>query len=159
MPSALTSDVSIAENPTKREGDANVLIGRMDGALRKATNVVTGTTADRNNSSKKERPSNPSTVGSSAITEDGAVAAAGEEGRKKPNKHSMDYIVRSFVAGGLAGCAVSISPLPHAHYLPSWVSTLVWKCDDNEANTNPFAITGQDYRRTTRSSQNPLPNE
>ncbi|KAI0398532.1 mitochondrial carrier domain-containing protein [Xylariaceae sp. FL0594] len=105
MPSALTSDVSIAENPTTerkgRNADSSVLNDRMG-----------DTATDR---STDERPSSPNTVGSSAITEDGAVAAAPgeEEGRrKKPNKHSMDYIARSFVAGGLAGCAAKTTVAP-----------------------------------------------
>ncbi|KAI1817819.1 mitochondrial carrier domain-containing protein [Poronia punctata] len=102
MPSALASDASIAENPTRRkEADSS-----SSALMRKASNVVSGTTDKSEPSSAK--------AGSSAISEDGAVAMEeGEEGgRKKPNKHSMDYIVRSFAAGGLAGCAAKTTVAP-----------------------------------------------
>jgi solute carrier family 25 protein 16 len=94
MPSAPTNDASIAENPTQREGNADILVGKMNGVIRRATNVVTGAT--------------DGSSGPSPATED-HVAEVAEQGKNKPNKHSMDYIVRSFVAGGLAGCAVSIA--------------------------------------------------
>lgn len=38
-----------------------------------------------------------------------AVSGATKEGDKRVNKKSLDYIVRSGVAGGLAGCAVSMT--------------------------------------------------
>ena len=28
-----------------------------------------------------------------------------------PNKHSVDYVIRSSIAGGIAGCVVRIGPL------------------------------------------------
>lgn len=42
-------------------------------------------------------------------TNDGAVAQVGS-GMEKKNKQSMDYVLRSGLAGGLAGCAVRIYP-------------------------------------------------
>lgn len=101
MPSALTNDASAAEIPTRREGNADTLVGKMDGVLRRAGTVITA-------AADKESSPPP-------VAEDRAVpkAAAGQEtdvrgekNKAKPNKHSMDYMMRSFVAGGLAGCAV-----------------------------------------------------
>ncbi|KAI3331810.1 putative mitochondrial carrier protein [Xylariaceae sp. AK1471] len=96
MPSALMNDASIPENATPREGNADILVGKMDGVLRKATNVVTGAT-DRNSSSPP-------------ATEDRVAEVAGQG--KKPNKQSLDYIMRTFVAGGLAGCAAKTTVAP-----------------------------------------------
>ncbi|KAI8956387.1 mitochondrial carrier domain-containing protein [Xylaria longipes] len=102
MPAALTNHASIAEMPARREGNgsADVLAGRMDGVLRRTSKAITGATDDRD----------ASTV---PVAEDRAVAeAAAGQGRKKPNKHSIDYMMRSFVAGGLAGCAAKTTVAP-----------------------------------------------
>lgn len=92
MPTALTNDGSTAENqnPTRREG---TLINQMDGVLRKATNVASNVTEAED-----------------ATVE--AVTEVTEPGKNKPNKHGMEFITKSSVAGGLAGCAVSSILIP-----------------------------------------------
>lgn len=103
MPSALTNYGSVAE--MQREGGGgsadNSLVGKVDGAIRRASTVIKDSTTS-SSSSSPTAATQPVAAEERAVTE----AAAGQ-GKKKPNKHSMDYIVRSFVAGGLAGCAVS----------------------------------------------------
>ncbi|KAI1423093.1 mitochondrial carrier domain-containing protein [Xylaria sp. FL1777] len=101
MPSALTNHGSIAEMPTRREGggNADLLVGKVDGALRRASTAI-ATATDRDSSPAKG-------------AEDRAVAeAAAGQGKKKPNKHGADYIIRSFVAGGVAGCAAKTAVAP-----------------------------------------------
>ncbi|GAP90452.1 putative mitochondrial carrier protein LEU5 [Rosellinia necatrix] len=124
MPSALTDHASTAEMPTQREGSAEALVGRMDGVMKRASTAITTVTAtatsattaatttatttaatDKNSSS---HPSTPAAAERAGTTETATVA----EGKKKPNKHSMDYMVRSFVAGGLAGCAAKTTVAP-----------------------------------------------
>ncbi|KAF2971091.1 hypothetical protein GQX73_g2423 [Xylaria multiplex] len=110
--------------PTQREGNADILVGKMDGALRRASTVITSAASDK--------ASSPS----AAAADDSKVAeAAAGQGTKKPNKHGMDYMMRSFVAGGLAGCAAktTVAPLDRvkilfqtsnpqfAKYTGSWV--------------------------------------
>ncbi|KAJ2980863.1 hypothetical protein NUW58_g6834 [Xylaria curta] len=101
MPSVLTDHASIAELPTQRQGNADTLVGKMDGVLRRTSTVITSAT---------EKDSSP---GPLPVAEDRAVveAAAGQE-KKKPNKHSADYIARSFIAGGVAGCAAKTTVAP-----------------------------------------------
>ncbi|KAI0150399.1 mitochondrial carrier domain-containing protein [Xylariaceae sp. FL1272] len=94
MPSALTGHGSISAIPPAREGNTESLVGKMDGVLKKAGNAVTTTAG------KDAGP--PASVDASAVPEN----------RKKPSKHSMDYIVRSFVAGGFAGCAAKTAVAP-----------------------------------------------
>ncbi|KAI1187199.1 mitochondrial carrier domain-containing protein [Nemania serpens] len=103
MPSALTNDASAAEIPTRREGNADTLVGKVDGVFRRAGTVIT-VAADKESSPPP-------------VAEDRGVpraAAAGQEknNKTKPNKHSMDYMMRSFVAGGLAGCAAKTTVAP-----------------------------------------------
>ncbi|XXG98534.1 hypothetical protein Hte_004858 [Hypoxylon texense] len=83
----------MSELPYQGEGHATA-VGKMDGVVRKASNVVAGSTAQRTNSdpAKDEPP----------------VAAKG----KQPGKHSADYMLRSFVAGGLSGCAAKTTVAP-----------------------------------------------
>ncbi|KAI8629527.1 mitochondrial carrier domain-containing protein [Xylariaceae sp. FL1651] len=121
MPSALPNHASITELPTQREGNVETLVGKMDSVIKKASNAVTSAT-DR---APKPQPA----------VDDLPVAAAATTKEKKPNKHSMDYIVRSFIAGGLAGCAAktAVAPLDRvkilfqtsnpqfAKYTSSWV--------------------------------------
>ncbi|KAI1302273.1 mitochondrial carrier domain-containing protein [Xylaria venustula] len=123
MPSALTTHGSIAEMP--EGGSVDALVGKVDGALRRASTVITNTTTDKDSTT-------------TPVAEDRAVAeaAAGQQGKKKkPNKHGADYIIRSFVAGGVAGCAAktTVAPLDRvkilfqtsnpqfAKYTSSWV--------------------------------------
>ncbi|KAI0109541.1 mitochondrial carrier domain-containing protein [Nemania sp. FL0031] len=122
MPSAFTNNASIAEITTQRDGSADTLVGKMDGVIRRASTVITAA-ADK-------EPSPQPVAADRAVAE----AAAGQE-RKKPNKHSMDYMMRSFVAGGIAGCAAktTVAPLDRvkilfqtsnpqfAKYTSSWV--------------------------------------
>lgn len=94
MPAALTNHASIAGMSTQREGNggsADALVGKMDGVLRRTGAAITGATDDKDVSAS---------VGAVPVVEDRAGPG------KKPNKHSVDYMMRSFVAGGLAGCAV-----------------------------------------------------
>ena len=69
----------------------------MDGAVRKAGEVVAGATRDRAAQKEADQP----------------VAAPAPESapehhvhKPQPHKHSLDYVTRSFIAGGVAGCAV-----------------------------------------------------
>ncbi|KAI1754974.1 mitochondrial carrier domain-containing protein [Xylaria castorea] len=99
MPAALTNHASIAEMPVQREGtggtgSADTLVGKMDGMLRRTSTTITGATDHKDSSTVP-------------IAEE---AAAGYG--KKPNKHSVDYMMRSFVAGGLAGCAAKTTVAP-----------------------------------------------
>ncbi|KAI1776874.1 mitochondrial carrier protein LEU5 [Hypoxylon cercidicola] len=93
MPSAPSNHVAMSELPYQ-EGHANA-VGKMDGVVRKASNVVAGTTAQRTNSN-------------SDSVDESSVATKGEQ----PRKHSADYILRSFVAGGLSGCAAKTTVAP-----------------------------------------------
>lgn len=100
MPSALTDHASIADMSTPREGTADAIVGKVDGVLRRASTVIAAT--------KDKNPSPPPAVADDrALTE----AAAGQ-GKKKPSKHSVDYMARSFVAGGIAGCAAKTTVAP-----------------------------------------------
>ncbi|KAI1323035.1 mitochondrial carrier domain-containing protein [Xylariaceae sp. FL0255] len=117
MPSALVSDATISEVP-KREGSAESIASKMDGVMRKASTVVVGTTEETSMGA-------PPAADSRSIT----------ERRGKPDKRSMDYIMRSFIAGGLAGSAAktAVAPLDRvkilfqtsnpqfAKYTGSWV--------------------------------------
>ncbi|KAI1267159.1 mitochondrial carrier domain-containing protein [Xylariaceae sp. FL1019] len=94
MPSALADHGPVSAIPPAQGRNSDSLVGKMDGALRKAGHAVT-TGADRN-------------IGTSASVD----ASAAPENRKKPSKHSMDYIVRSFIAGGFAGCAAKTAVAP-----------------------------------------------
>lgn len=96
-------NASMSNIPLTREGHADTLVDKMDGIVKKAGNVVTG------GSTRAETPPRiPDDV-------DAPVTAAPSK-KKKPDKHSMDYMIRSGIAGGLAGCAVSarmsVKPLP-----------------------------------------------
>ncbi|KAI0022697.1 mitochondrial carrier protein LEU5 [Xylariomycetidae sp. FL0641] len=84
MPSALSSHASISEFPSQREGNAETTVGKMDGAAQNADHLV---------------------------TRSAAVDTVAEEA-KRPGKHSVDYIVRSGIAGGLAGCAAKTAVAP-----------------------------------------------
>ncbi|GAW18863.1 hypothetical protein ANO14919_083450 [Xylariales sp. No.14919] len=86
--------------PAQREGNADLLVGKVDGALRRASTVITTAAGDKD--------SDPPPAAENAKV---AEAAAGQ-GKKKPNKHGMDYMTRSFVAGGLAGCAAKTTVAP-----------------------------------------------
>ncbi|KAI0409090.1 mitochondrial carrier protein LEU5 [Xylaria palmicola] len=109
---------------TQRDGNTDGLVGKVDGMLRRKSTIMA--TADDDGDS-----------GPVPLAEDRAVAEApaGQEGKKKPNKHSIDYMARSFIAGGLAGCAAktTVAPLDRvkilfqtsnpqfAKYTSSWV--------------------------------------
>ena len=41
------------------------------------------------------------------VSSESMIAQKGPRGQKKWNKQSMDYVARTGLAGGLAGCAVS----------------------------------------------------
>ncbi|KAI1273360.1 mitochondrial carrier domain-containing protein [Xylaria sp. FL0933] len=106
MPSALTNHGSIANMPIQQRegGNADSIVGKVDGALRRASTVITNTVTDRDSATTS--PATPD-------AEDRAVAeAAAGQGKKKPNKHGADYILRSFVAGGIAGCAAKTTVAP-----------------------------------------------
>ncbi|KAI1351193.1 mitochondrial carrier domain-containing protein [Xylaria sp. FL0043] len=106
MPSALTNHGSIADMPIQQRegGSADSLVGKVDGALRRASTVITNTVTERD--STITSPATP-------VAEDRVVAeAAAGQGKKKPNKHGADYILRSFVAGGIAGCAAKTTVAP-----------------------------------------------
>lgn len=87
----------MSELPSQREGHASAILDKMDGVVRKASNVVASKGATVHDAS-------PTSVNNDASP----VAAKG----KQPDKHSMDYVIRSGIAGGLAGCAVRIMSYP-----------------------------------------------
>ncbi|KAI2782032.1 mitochondrial carrier [Daldinia loculata] len=94
MPSAAVNHAARSEFTSQGEENANTIVSKMDGVARKASNAVTGATA--------RSPSTDSVDGKPPITMKG----------KRPDKHSMDYVLRSFVAGGLAGCAAKTTVAP-----------------------------------------------
>lgn len=55
----------------------------------------------------KRPPDNANTQASICPTDDEAVTMKGANIPQMVNKQSLDYILRSGLAGGLAGCAVS----------------------------------------------------
>ncbi|KAI1503914.1 mitochondrial carrier protein LEU5 [Biscogniauxia marginata] len=120
MPSALPNHASTPDLSSSREGNADIIVGKMDGVIRKAGSAV---------SSAAERSPRPD-----AAIEDRSITEKG----KQPDKHSMNYIVRSGIAGGLAGCAAktTVAPLDRvkilfqtsnpqfAKYQGSWVGVV-----------------------------------
>ncbi|KAI1850066.1 hypothetical protein JX265_003440 [Neoarthrinium moseri] len=82
--------------PTTREGHAGTIVGTMDGVVKKAGGIVAG------GRKPETSPPTPDHVD--------APPAAGK--RKRPDKHSMDYMMRSGIAGGLAGCAAKTTVAP-----------------------------------------------
>lgn len=100
MPSALTDHASIADMSTPREGTADAIVGKVDGVIRRAGTVIAAA-----------KDKNPSPTPAVADDRAAAEATAGQ-GKTKPNKHSIDYMARSFVAGGIAGCAAKTTVAP-----------------------------------------------
>ncbi|KAK8029113.1 hypothetical protein PG991_006169 [Apiospora marii] len=115
-PSLGAHDAAMSEVSGTREPHANSIVGKMDGVVKKASGAISG----------NKRPEAPSSLPDNA---DSPVA-------QRPDKHSMDYMVRSGIAGGIAGCAVGQNlcrtprpcqdPLPNeqppiAKYTSSWV--------------------------------------
>lgn len=88
----------MSDTPIPREGHADSIVGKMDGALRKAGGVMTAGGGNR-------APDTPP-----QIPDD--VDAPVKPRKKRPDKHSMDYMIRSGVAGGLAGCAAKTTVAP-----------------------------------------------
>ncbi|KAI0171853.1 mitochondrial carrier protein LEU5 [Hypoxylon sp. FL1284] len=93
MPSAFSNHVAVSELPHQGEGHANSVVDKMDSVVRKASNAVAGTAAHGRNSDSVDKP---------------PIAAGG----KQTKKHSADYVLRSFVAGGLSGCAAKTTVAP-----------------------------------------------
>lgn len=85
----------MSEISTPREGHADSVGSKMDSIVKKAGSVVGG-------SKKTEQ----------APTASDHVDAPVTAKRKQPDKHSLDYMIRSGIAGGLAGCAVRLPPSP-----------------------------------------------
>ncbi|KAI1365072.1 mitochondrial carrier domain-containing protein [Xylaria arbuscula] len=111
MPSALTNYGSVAEMQREGGGAENSIVGKVDGAIRRASTVIIKDSTT--NTSSASSSSSPTTAAQPVAAEERVVTeAAAGEGKKKPNKHSMDYIVRSFVAGGVAGCAAKTTVAP-----------------------------------------------
>jgi solute carrier family 25 protein 16 len=85
----------MSEISTPREGHADSVASKMDSIVKKAGSVVGG-------SKKVEQvPAAPDGVDTPATAK-----------RKPPAKHSLDYMMRSGIAGGLAGCAVRLPQCP-----------------------------------------------
>ncbi|KAI0478913.1 mitochondrial carrier protein LEU5 [Xylariaceae sp. FL0804] len=100
MPSAFTDHVPISTISPRRDAHVDSsAVGDMDGATQESGDVVAAPApADR-----------PDRRSPSRKADDGAVAG----GRAtRPQTHSMDYIVRSGIAGGLAGCAAKTAVAP-----------------------------------------------
>ncbi|KAI1377776.1 mitochondrial carrier protein LEU5 [Hypoxylon crocopeplum] len=94
MPSAASNHASMSEFTSRGEGNANTIVGKMDGVVRKANHVVASTT----------------TQGASPDAADDELPVTVKG--KQPDKHSMDYVIRSGIAGGIAGCAAKTTVAP-----------------------------------------------
>ncbi|KAK8091125.1 hypothetical protein PG994_000630 [Apiospora phragmitis] len=117
-PSFGAHDAAMSEASGTRETHADSIVGKMDGVVKKAGSAISG----------NKRPESPPPLPDDT---DSPVAAKA----KRPDKHSMDYMVRSGIAGGIAGCAAktSVAPLDRvkilfqtsnpqfAKYTSSWV--------------------------------------
>lgn len=76
----------------------------MDGVVRKASTAVAGVSG-----STDKTPRHVATNIDGPPIAAGTEASASTSGTgKKVDKHSFDYMMRSSIAGGLAGCAVRI---------------------------------------------------
>ncbi|KAJ1333653.1 solute carrier family 25 (mitochondrial carrier protein) member 16 [Microdochium nivale] len=114
--------------PASLAGNASAIVGHMDGAVRKASSAVAGVAAT------DKTPRHVETSADGTEIASGADASASTS-KKKVDKHSFDYMMRSGVAGGLAGCAAktTVAPLDRvkilfqtgnpqfAKYTSSWV--------------------------------------
>ncbi|KAI2637093.1 mitochondrial carrier protein LEU5 [Hypomontagnella submonticulosa] len=95
MPSAPPNHASMSDFTSQGERNANAIVGKMDGVVRKAGNVVASTT----------------THGTKPDSVDNGPPIA-TEGKHPKKQQSMDYVVRSFIAGGLAGCTAKTTVAP-----------------------------------------------
>ncbi|KAK9422692.1 putative Mitochondrial carrier domain-containing protein [Seiridium unicorne] len=93
-------DASMSDVPIPREGHADTIVGKMDGALKKAGSVITGGSSSR-------KPDTPP-----QIPDDVDAPVTPLPKKERPDKHSMDYMIRSGIAGGLAGCAAKTTVAP-----------------------------------------------
>ena len=104
MPDISTTSTSTSTStptPAARERSTESIVGRMDGAVRrKASEVVAGAARDRAAQKEADQP-----VAAPAAED----APEGHVHKPQPHKHSLDYVTRSFIAGGVAGCAVRVS--------------------------------------------------
>ncbi|KAH9883249.1 mitochondrial carrier protein LEU5 [Xylariomycetidae sp. FL2044] len=117
MPSAVANHASIPEIASTHhhhhpgeQGDREPVAGaKMDGAVREAGDVVV-VPRDQKQQQQQQK---------SDTTPDERPVAAATGTRKRPSQHSTDYIVRSFIAGGLAGCAgkTAVAPLDRVKIL------------------------------------------
>lgn len=82
-----------------RETNADSIVSKMDEVVKKAGSAISGTKRS------ETVPPTPDDTNSPVLSKS-----------KRPDKHSMDYMVRSGIAGGIAGCAVS-SLLLHCNAL------------------------------------------
>ena len=121
MPSALSNHVSsMPDTPTStssstaRERNPESIVERMDGVVRKAGEVVTGAaTRDR----AVHQPDQP--VAKPELEDQHDHDDHHHVHKPQPHRHSLDYVLRSFVAGGVAGCAVRtlFLSLPEVRYI------------------------------------------
>ncbi|KAI1806173.1 mitochondrial carrier [Daldinia bambusicola] len=86
----------MSEFTSQGDDNAHTVVSKVDGVVRKASNAVTGATTTRGSDTGSIDDKPP------------PIAMKG----KQPDKHSMDYVLRSFVAGGLAGCAAKTTVAP-----------------------------------------------
>lgn len=122
-------------NPTQLSSGMSTDLLRYDG---NKSNIMTTTAAPTN------RASNiiPDHDTAMSAKKEGSVAVA--SGKKKMDKNSMEYLIKSGVAGGFAGCAVCQDALHHMKQATRCTST-----------NSP---TGKDGSRPPRPRKNPLPN-
>lgn len=66
------------------------------------------------------KPRGPTAGDARVTTEQANVAQDAQKGPKEVNKRSLDYVLRSGCAGGLAGCAVSAIS-------STWVGSEKWE--------------------------------
>ncbi|KAI0014380.1 mitochondrial carrier protein LEU5 [Xylariaceae sp. FL0662B] len=97
MPSAPLNYASMSDFSPQREGNADAIFGKMDGVVRKAGSAVASST---------DRTKYPNSA--DAAMDAPPIAGQGSQ----PRKHSMDYILRSGIAGGIAGCAAKTTVAP-----------------------------------------------
>lgn len=105
MPSPVEAQnhASMSEISAPREAEA---AARGHAIIKKATESVVSGGGDGSNKTKTMLELDDDDNESAVVTGQASVQS------KRPDKHSMDYVVRSFIAGGMAGCAAKTTVAP-----------------------------------------------
>ena len=120
-----------------------------DDPSRIMTAAQTTLTAHTTQSSKRQPPI--------CLTDEEAVVSAkdkkdnmaSDSPRRKVDKRSTEYVIKSGLAGGLAGCAVCCHLLIHISPVYRW----------QQFCKLTFILIGQNGSRSPRPRENPLPNK